>query len=196
MPAQTGYLDTLKSVAGKVFTYLASITLTGADGKTITCTQDTSLDEAVAMSSKQAKTLTIAGDGTAGRVLRMAFININDGTNAGTIKITMISEWNGDAHEVEDNIAKGATSASGFYSVSAGGNIITILDAAITGSVVGAAHTGLFKDSNHATFAQVRLNKSGGGILMLLCDAAGNDVDITNFTTGTITIKFLYVTSA
>jgi len=57
MPAQTGYFDTLKSVAGKVFTYLASITLTGTDGKTITCTQNTSLDEAVAMSSK----LTIPG---------------------------------------------------------------------------------------------------------------------------------------
>ena len=52
MPAQRGYFDTLKSTAGKVFTYLASITLTGTDGKTITCTQDTSLDEAVAMSSK------------------------------------------------------------------------------------------------------------------------------------------------
>lgn len=52
MAAQTGYFDTLKSVAGKVFTFLASITLTGTDGKIITVTQDTSLDEAVAMSSK------------------------------------------------------------------------------------------------------------------------------------------------
>lgn len=34
MPSQIGYADTLKSVAGKVFTYLASITLTGTDGKT------------------------------------------------------------------------------------------------------------------------------------------------------------------
>jgi len=55
MPAQTGYFDTLKSVAGKVFTYLASITLTGIDGKTITCSQNTDLDEAVAMSSKAPK---------------------------------------------------------------------------------------------------------------------------------------------
>jgi len=55
MPAQIGYFDTLKSVAGKVFTYLASITLTGTDGKTITVTQDTALDEAVAMSSKAPK---------------------------------------------------------------------------------------------------------------------------------------------
>jgi len=55
MSSQIGYFDTLKSVAGKVFAYLASITLTGTDGKTITVTQDTSLDEAVAMSSKAPK---------------------------------------------------------------------------------------------------------------------------------------------
>ena len=42
MTAQQGYFDTLKSVAGKVFTYLASITLTGTDGKTLTV-EDTSL---------------------------------------------------------------------------------------------------------------------------------------------------------
>jgi len=56
MPAQIGYYDTLKSVAGKIFTYLASITIAGTDGKTITVTQDTSLDEAVAMSSKATQT--------------------------------------------------------------------------------------------------------------------------------------------
>lgn len=55
MPSQTGYFDTLKSVAGKVFTYLASITLTGTDGKIIACTQNTDLDEAAAMSSKAPK---------------------------------------------------------------------------------------------------------------------------------------------
>ncbi len=52
MPSMIGGFDTLKSAAGKIFSYLASITLTGTDGKTITVTQDTSLDEAVAMSSK------------------------------------------------------------------------------------------------------------------------------------------------
>ena len=52
MPSQIGYFDTLKSVTGKVFTYLASITLTGTDGKIITVTQDTSLDDTVALSKK------------------------------------------------------------------------------------------------------------------------------------------------
>jgi len=55
MPAQIGYFDTLKSTAGKILTFLSTITLTGTDGKTITCTQDISLDEAVAMSSKAPK---------------------------------------------------------------------------------------------------------------------------------------------
>ena len=55
MPDQIGHFASLKSAAGKVFAYLASITLTGTDGKTITVTQDTSLDEAVAMSSKAPK---------------------------------------------------------------------------------------------------------------------------------------------
>lgn len=56
MPAQTGYYNTLKSAAGKVLTYLNTITFTGTDGKTLTVTQDTSLDEAVAMSSKATQT--------------------------------------------------------------------------------------------------------------------------------------------
>ena len=42
MAAQIGYFDSLKNVTGKVFNYLASITLTGTDGKTLTV-EDNSL---------------------------------------------------------------------------------------------------------------------------------------------------------
>jgi len=56
MPSQTGYFDTLKSAAGKIFTFLSTITLTGTDGKTLTVTQDTTLDEAVSMSAKATQT--------------------------------------------------------------------------------------------------------------------------------------------
>lgn len=45
MPVQTGYFDTLKSAAGKVFTYLASITLTGTDGKTLTVEDDSVVNQ-------------------------------------------------------------------------------------------------------------------------------------------------------
>jgi len=71
MSAQIGYFDSLKSVAGKVFNYLASITLDGTDGKTITVTQDTALDEAVAMSSKAPKeSPTFTGTVTAPTILQ------------------------------------------------------------------------------------------------------------------------------
>lgn len=43
MPSQIGYFDKLKSAAGKVFTYLASITLTGVDGKTLTINKNITL---------------------------------------------------------------------------------------------------------------------------------------------------------
>ena len=100
MPAQIGYFDTLKSVAGKVFTYLASITLTGTDGKTITCTQDTTLDEAVAMSSK----VTKGGSGQVVNTTLPAFLatgtNVDNITGDGTT-VTMpcgteIYDQNGD----------------------------------------------------------------------------------------------------
>jgi len=52
MSAQTGYFNKLQSVAEKIFSFLSTITLTGTDGKTLTVTQDTTLDEAVSMSAK------------------------------------------------------------------------------------------------------------------------------------------------
>lgn len=100
MAAQTGFYDTLKSTAGKVFSYLASITLTGTDGKTITCTQDTSLDEATTMSSKAPKNgavLTSAvvnsayiGAGSLGSVPASATktITITTGDTEGVIEVS------------------------------------------------------------------------------------------------------------
>jgi len=86
MPSQAGYFDTLKSVAGKVFTYLASITLTGTDGKTITCTQDTSLDEAVAMSSKAPKANPVFTGNVKGATGDQCFAAVNE-TNVGVFSI-------------------------------------------------------------------------------------------------------------
>lgn len=79
MPSQTGYFDTLKSAAGKVFSFLSTITLTGTDGKTLTLTQDTSLDEAVAMSSKAPK----ASPTFTGVVTMPASVVIPDGGTIG-----------------------------------------------------------------------------------------------------------------
>ena len=133
MPSQIGYFDTLKSVAGKVFAYLASITLTGTDGKTITVTQDTSLDEAVAMSSKAPKASPVfTGDVTlAGEVVNStlpAFLvrptspqeNIaNDNSNVTIIWGTEIKDQGG-------NFASNAFTAPvvGMYHFS----VVVILD--------------------------------------------------------------------
>jgi len=109
MPAQIGYFDTLKSVAGKVFTYLASITLTGTDGKTITVTQDTTLDEAVAMSSKAPKaspsfTVGIGIGGVAAGTGGVAFpavavavadANTLDDYEEGTFQVTLVAGTSG-----------------------------------------------------------------------------------------------------
>lgn len=55
MPDQAGYYASLRNAAGKVFTYLHTISLDGTDGKTLTIDQDTVLDEAVSISSKAPK---------------------------------------------------------------------------------------------------------------------------------------------
>lgn len=81
MAAQTGFYDPLKSIAGKVFSYLASITLTGTDGKTLTVQQDTTLDEAVSMSSKAPKAGPVFTGDVKGTSAAAKFTNINP-TNA------------------------------------------------------------------------------------------------------------------
>lgn len=96
MAAQTGYYDTLKSAAGKVFSYLASITLTGTDGKTITCTQDTSLDEAVAMSSKA----PVASPSFTGTVTALS---------TGNTAFAAVNQTNTGVHYVGSDIGKSMT---------------------------------------------------------------------------------------
>ncbi len=58
--------------------------------------------------------------------LRRSLLTISDGTNASTIKPTLISAVNGDAISVTDNVAKGAT--TGHYALSADGYMLTILN--------------------------------------------------------------------
>ena len=43
MPTQIGYYDKLKSVAGKILTFLHTLTLDGVDGKTVTVNDDCSI---------------------------------------------------------------------------------------------------------------------------------------------------------
>ena len=118
MVSQIGYYDTLKSVTGKVFSYLASITLTGTDGKTITCTQDTSLDEAVAMSSKAPKNspaLVTPSLGVASatsinalKVYQGSLVSLSD-TNTKTITIDITGMPAGNGFDISFSFTCGGT---------------------------------------------------------------------------------------
>ena len=197
MPAQIGYFDTLKSVAGKVFTYLASITLTGTDGKTITCTQNTSLDEAVAMSSKAPKTDTVKGDGTAGRVLRSTFVVIENATQEAKIKCSSGPSvgWVGDANAAQDNIGKDGVT-TGVWSLDVAGDTVTLLDAGITGTIISVLMSSIIYNLS-GTALQVNARIIGANMVLDFLNSVGGAVDLTTLVdTGQIQTRVLYVTSA
>ena len=196
MPSQIGYFDTLKSAAGKVFSYLSSITLTGTDGKTITVTQDTSLDEAVAMSSKAPKTATIAGDGTAGRVLRSIGVVIANGTDIAHVKCTTTSKFNGDVNAEQDNIGKDGIT-TGVWQLEATGATLTLLNAGLTGDPIGALGA-VLRDNYSNTPIACDVTVAGGDLYMTFTNATtGAAVDITTLVdTGTFRFHVTYITSA
>jgi hypothetical protein len=77
----------------------------------------------------------ILGDGFAGRTLRVMTVEIENGTEAAHIKPSTTTVWNGDTNAAQDNVGKDAV-LTGVWSLSAGGNILTLVDAGITGSAI------------------------------------------------------------
>jgi len=79
----------------------------------------------------------LAGDATAGRVLRMVQLQISDGTNANTIKVETTTGngngWNGLNSGSVDNLGKGAT--SGVFSLDVNGQGLSIN---VTGNAIAA----------------------------------------------------------
>lgn len=120
----------------------------------------------------------ILGDGTAGRVLRVLQLRLEDATDADEIKATVTSIWNGDAIGATDNIGKGET--VGNFSLSAGGNQVTIEAAGLTGNCVAVLAAGVtFNDSN-STVEHLFYNASANDIQIgYRADNAGADVDLT-----------------
>lgn len=173
MAAQIGYYDTLKSGAGKVFTFLASITVTGTDGKTITCTQDTSLDEAVAMSSKAPKTDVIKGDGTTGRVLRLSQFRIGNGGAASTIKVKGINVWNGIAFESGNDIGK--SGVDDYASLNADGSEITLINSTLAipgGGIIVAVLSTVLDNNGSAVAVNICAKATAGGMGMVVTNPA------------------------
>lgn len=113
----------------------------------------------------------LAGDATAGRVIRSINVLLEDGTAADTIKGTITSLWNGDTDAATDDIAKGAT--TGNYTLDSNGYYLDISSSVFTGNVV--AILGLSYDntiSNTHTRASVQSNgiRLGGVSSEILVD--------------------------
>jgi len=75
-------------------------------------------------------------DGTAGRVLRGAYVRIEDGTDAATLKCSVVDRWNGDAVGYTDNIAKGGT--TGAFDLSADGKVLKVWSSSLIADVLYA----------------------------------------------------------
>jgi len=82
MPDQIGYFASLKNAAGKVFSYLASITLTGTDGKTLT------VNESLTFNAADAGALRVAtAANTIGNLAVGATTEILVGGGAGVVPV-------------------------------------------------------------------------------------------------------------
>ncbi len=137
----------------------------------------------------------IEGDAIGGRVWRKIFLQIQDGTNANTLKCTIGALWNGDAVGTTDNCAKGAT--TGNFTINAGGNTLDIEAAAFSGDVIMAIGT-IYNNATSAYY-DAYVDVSGVKMRIFIYDNAGNIVDITGAAVvdaGDIVLHILYQTDA
>ena len=137
-------------------------------------------------------TVPIGGDGTAGRILKGIRLDIENGSNANTLKCTTVDRWNGDVIAVTDNIAKDAT--TGDFSLSVDGQTLKIEASGLTGNAIY---------SHGIIYANL-----SGAVLLPLCQVINNDIVVTlrvaNTTqdmtvlvdTGGIYLEIFYITSA
>ena len=135
----------------------------------------------------------LTGDGTAGRLLRVSRLTIEDATQATKVKCTMASIYNGDTIAAEDNIAKS-------------GGTLYELDA--TGSKVHLPATGITGNASHVLMANCVDNGSGNifyidptivsnGITLEFQLNDSTAYDLTSAVdTGTIVVDIIYLTIA
>lgn len=136
----------------------------------------------------------IGGDTTSGRVLRQVFINVDDGTNANTLKCNVGNLWNGDVIAVTDNVAKGAT--TGNFTLSAGGSQLIIEKAGLSGNVV-MAHGHLAYDQSGTANPVVSVEASANDIMVeYMTGAAAQDLTAAVDAGAPIEFYVLYITSA
>jgi hypothetical protein len=197
----TASLDVAPGAAADInanLTVTTATTLVGGN-KTLTMSQNATLDEAVALSSKIPKTAAISGvtgSGTAG-VLRCSKIIVYDGTAANTIKCTVINLVNGDASAVTADIAKGAT--VGNFSLDAGGTLLKWLASGITGTFIEVLSATMHEPSGTLTPTAIQCGNSGSNDMNMYLskDSIGGVYDWTTISVGGYFIfRVLYMTDA
>ena len=136
----------------------------------------------------------VKGDGTAGRVMRVIYLSIENATDAAKIICTTGSRWNGDANGAVDNVAKGAT--TGVWTLSASGATLLLLNTGISGDAVAVISAEIY--SNASRTALTVAGSVNGGIQLSFYNAtSGAAVDLTTLVdTGAIYLNISYLTSA
>ena len=162
---------------------------------TVTVTATTSLDEAVAMSSKAPKLETIKSAGALA-VLRRMQVLIRPGSAGGTITVATSSIYNGDEAAQSANIAKGATVSP--FSLDATGTIMSILDAGITGTLLAVLGVTVYGDNSGITSIGQTVYISGTSIAVSIrISTADANADMTTLGSGKYwQLEILYLTSA
>ena len=134
----------------------------------------------------------IRGDNTAGCVLRRIRLNIENGTNANTIKCSVTDMWNGDAIALTDNIVKNGT--TGNFTLSVNGNILTIEASGLSGNVLMALGTLSYNASSVSILVQCQ--QSANDIYTSWrYSTSATTVDLTSLVDyGNIRVDILYMT--
>lgn len=134
------------------------------------------------------------GDGTAGRVLRILKLRVNDGTNADTLKCRTYNQWNGDTIGLQDNIPKGAS--AGHFSLDIDGHNVTIRNTGLTGTVVCAIGH-VIHNATLTEFIQTTHKSTSGIVVGVKGLSDGVFKDLTALVdNGYFDIQVLYITDA
>lgn len=137
---------------------------------------------------------TVQGDGTSNNHVRIVRLLIEDGTNANTIKVTLINEWNGDAISVIDNLAKSGT--SGDFSLNASGNTLLINNTGLTGNFLGGIAS-VAKNFVSGVDYYFEADYNASGMDVEVSVSGGATIDLTAVVdVGDVYVKIIYFTTA
>lgn len=147
------------------------------------------------MQSQSGKSAEILGDGTAGRVLRRVWLDVDDGTNANTIKVQTGNRWNGDIVAQEDNLGKGGD--TGNFNLDATGSTLKLQASGLSGNCVNVIGVDIYRNYS-GTALSVDAQVSGNDLQMSLYNlTTGAAIDLTSLVdSGRIVFNISYMTDA